>query len=148
MCLYPRLIKNRKYVSNKKNNGIVPQAKDQRALWVPVGCGNCMECKKQKAREWQVRLHEEIRERKNGKFVTLSFSEQSLLELKNTIKGLSGYNLDNEIATKAIRRFLERWRKKYKKSVRHWLVTELGQTNTERIHIQVMEVGMSKGILR
>ncbi len=34
-----------------------------------------------------------------------------------------------------MRRFLERWRKKYKKSVRHWLVTELGQTKTERIHI-------------
>ena len=35
----------------------------------------------------------------------------------------------------AIRRFLERWRKEYKKSVRHWLVTELGHNNTERIHL-------------
>ena len=51
------------------------------------------------------------------------------------IEGLDGYNLDNEIATLATRRFLERWRKKFKKSCRHWLVTELGQTNTERIHL-------------
>ena len=135
MCLYPKLIKNRKYTKTKKNKGVIPQVKDQRALWVPVGCGNCIECRKQKAREWQVRLHEEIRERNDGRFVTLSFSDESLTELEGTIKGLSGYNLDNEIATKAIRRFLERWRKKYKKSVRHWLVTELGQNNTERIHI-------------
>ena len=135
MCLYPRIIKNRKYVANKKNKGIVPQAKDKRVLYVPVGCGNCMECKKQKSRQWQVRLEEEIRKNKNGKFVTLTFSEESLTELGKEIKNLSGYELDNEIATKGTRRFLERWRKKYKKSVRHWLVTELGQTNTERIHL-------------
>ena len=35
----------------------------------------------------------------------------------------------------AVRRFLERWRKKYKKSVKHWLVTELGHQGTERIHL-------------
>ena len=34
-----------------------------------------------------------------------------------------------------MRRFLERWRKKYKKSVKHWLVTELGHNGTERIHL-------------
>ena len=27
------------------------------------------------------------------------------------------------------------WRSKHKKSVKHWLVTELGQNNTERIHL-------------
>lgn len=135
MCLYPRLIKNRKYVKNKKNGGNVPTPTDRRALYVPVGCGKCMECKAQKARQWQVRLHEEIRENKNGQFVTLSFSNEALEELEGSISGLTGYNLDNEVATLATRRFLERWRKKYKKSCRHWFVTELGQVNTERIHI-------------
>ena len=135
MCLYPRIIKNRKYTKTKKNKGNIPTIKDKRVLHVPVGCGNCMECRKQKARQWQVRLSEEIRETKEGKFVTMTFSEESLKELTKTINGLEGYNLDNEIATKATRRFLERWRKKHKKSVKHWLVTELGQTNTERIHI-------------
>ena len=43
--------------------------------------------------------------------------------------------MENKIATLAVRRFLERWRKKYKKSVRHWLVTELGQKNTEHLHL-------------
>lgn len=135
MCLYPRLINNRKYTANKKNGGIIPAVLDNRVLVVPVGCGKCMECKKQKSREWAVRLQEDLRENKNGKFVTLTFSNESIKELSKEIKGLEGYNLDNEIATLAIRRFLERWRKKYKKSVRHWLVTELGGNGTENIHM-------------
>ena len=62
MCLYPKLIKNKKYVANKKNGGNVPIPKDDRVLFVPVGCGNCIECKRQKKREWQVRLQEELKE--------------------------------------------------------------------------------------
>ncbi len=134
MCLYPKIIKNRKYTANKKNKGVIPQVKDKRVLYVPVACGNCMECRKQKARQWQVRLQEELRNNKNGKMVTLTLSNEAIAELSEGIE-LEGYDLDNEIATKAVRRYLERWRKKYKKSCRHWLVTELGQTSTERVHI-------------
>ena len=135
MCLYPKLIKNRKYVSNKKNGGNIPPITDKRVLMVPVGCGKCMECKKQKARNWAVRMQEDIRENKNGLFVTYTFSEIELQKIDNEIKGLTGYDRDNEICRIAIRRYLERWRKKYKKSLRHWLVTELGHTGTERVHI-------------
>jgi hypothetical protein len=134
MCLYPRLIKNPKYKPNKKNGGIAPVCIDNRVMAVPIGCQKCIECKKQKARDWQVRLKEEIRESKNGKFVTLTFSNESIKELeKETTQ--KGYDKDNEIATIAIRRYLERWRKKYKKSIRHWLVTEIGQNGTENIHM-------------
>ena len=167
MCLYPRLIRNRKYEANKKNKGIVPELKDERCAMVPVGCGKCMECLKQNARNWQVRLQEEIRHNKNGLFVTMSFSNESLMELekeydktkiiksirktitlkngkkrnyynyeeKKTKNKLKGYELDNAIAKTAVRKFLERWRKAKGKSIKHWLVTELGQRNTERVHI-------------
>lgn len=135
MCLYPRLMQNKKYTKTKKNKGIKPKVDDKRVLVVPIGCGKCMECKKQKAVEWQVRLHEEIRESKNGKFVTMTFTNESLVELQKELKMYKGYELENKTATLAVRRFLERWRKKTKKSVRHWLVTELGQEETERIHI-------------
>ena len=135
MCLYPRLIRNRKYTANKKNGGIIPEVKDKRVLSVPVGCGKCIECKKQKAREWQVRLQEDIRVNTNAKFVTLTFNERELMKLENSIKKLNGYDRDNEVCRKAIRRFTERWRKKYKKTIRHWLVTELGHQNTERVHM-------------
>ena len=136
MCLYPKLIKNKKYLPNKKNKGKVPTPPDERVLWVPVGCGKCIECMKQKARAWQVRMLEEIKVSKNGKFVTLSFSNEEFLKLADEVKIKSEKHIfENEVATLAIRRFLERWRKETKKSIRHWCVTELGHNNTERIHI-------------
>lgn len=139
MCLYPRLIQNRKYIPNKKNGGQVPPVRDNRVLAVPVGCGKCMECRKQKMRNWQVRLSEEIRQNNKCEFVTLTFSDESLRKLRKDVwkkqSNLVGYDLENAIATLAVRRFLERWRKEHKKSVRHWLVTELGTTRTERLHL-------------
>lgn len=137
MCLYPKIIKNKKYQSNKKNGGILPAITDKRVVYVPVGCGKCMECMKKKSREWQVRVSEEIRHDKTGVFVTLTFDEENLKNLREKIKIEQNENKieDNEIARIATRLFLERWRKKYKKSVKHWLVTELGHNGTERIHM-------------
>lgn len=138
MCLYPRLIKNNKYTPNIKNNGIVPTCKDDRMLLVPIGCGKCIECKKQKAREWIVRLGEDVKYNTNGVFVTLTFNDKALKELSNIIlkeNKLQGYELDNAIAKLAVKRFRERWRKRTGKSPRHWLITELGHNGTERIHL-------------
>lgn len=134
MCIYPRLIENKKYKSNKKNGGIIPDVKDGRQLYVPVGCGKCMECKKQKGRGWAIRMQEDIKHNKNAKFVTLTFNEEELTKLKQELD-YTGYELENEVAKLAVKRFRERWRKKYGKSIRHWLVTELGGGRTERIHI-------------
>lgn len=135
MCLYPKLINNKKYTANKKNRGVIPPIKDKRVLKVAVGCGKCYECVKQKKRQWQVRLLEEIKNDNKAKFVTLTFEPNSLKEITREIKGLSGYELDNEIATLAIRRFLERWRKDNKKSLKHWFTTELGTEKTEHLHL-------------
>ena len=137
MRLYPKFIQNKKYLPNKKNGWNAPTAKDDRVTLVPVGCGNCIECRKLKAREWQVRLNEEIRNNKNGVFVTLTFDEKSLDILEKEIRLDTNYHEKeiNTLPTLAVRRFLERWRKKYGKSVRHWLITELGHQNTERIHL-------------
>lgn len=138
MCLYPRLILNRKYKANAKNGGIIPAIPDMRVRYVPVGCQVCIECKKQKARQWQVRLSEEIKNNRNGRFITLTFSTAGLREVYESddkLKDLSGYDLDNGICTRAVRLFLERWRKKYKVSLRHWFITELGHGETEHVHL-------------
>lgn len=135
MCLYPRVYRNKKFEKNKKNGGLVPPVLDTRTLYVPIACGNCMECRKQKSREWQVRLQEDIKKHKNGKFITLTLSNEEYAKLAMEIKGAEGYNLDNEIAIKAMRRFNERWRKKYGVAIRHWTVTELGHKGTENIHL-------------
>ena len=50
MCLYPRLIENRKYRANGKNGGVIPAIVDHRTRYVPIGCEVCIECRKQKAR--------------------------------------------------------------------------------------------------
>lgn len=78
---------------------------------------------------------EDVKRNTNGKFVTLTFSNESIKELGEAVGEVKGYMRDNAIATIAVRRFCERWRKKYKKSVRHWLVTELGHNGTENIHL-------------
>ena len=51
MCLYPKLIKNRRYVPNKKNGGIPPQCPDERLRYITAACGKCMECRQQKQRQ-------------------------------------------------------------------------------------------------
>lgn len=136
MCLYPRLIDNPKYKSNKKNGGNVPTVSDKHTLLVPIACGKCMECMKAKAREWRVRLNEEIRDNKECTFITLTLSNESYKKLDVEISDdILGYERENEIATLATRRFLERWRAKNKKSVKHWFITELGGNGTENIHI-------------
>lgn len=149
MCLYSNLVFNPKYKSNKKNGGIIPPVNDIRTLYVPVGCGNCIECRKARARGWQVRLLEDIKENKNGIFVTLTFNTKSLLKLKYDVENwtiiegkrikmkriIEGYELDNAICTRAMRLFNERWRRKFKKALRHWMVSELGHKNTEHCHL-------------
>lgn len=122
---------------NKKNGGNVPVCNDERVKYVPVKCGECMECRKAIGREWRIRMLEEIKHNTNGKMITLTFSNESIKELAMTenVKGLTGYNKDNKIAKLATRRFLERWRKEYGTSLRHWFITELGSGATEHLHL-------------
>lgn len=143
MCLYGIEMQNPRFKANKINRGVVPKARDNRIKGVPVPCGVCIECRKKKAREWQVRLTEEIRDRKDGQFVTFTFSDKWLKKLEAMAKEkkphLSGYDLENAAAKLAVKRFLGRWknhnRVKRGVSVRHWFTSELGGTRTERIHL-------------
>lgn len=130
MCLFPRLILNKKYLPTKKNGGHPPKCEDERTKYVPIGCGNCIECKKQKAQAWKVRLNEEIKVNSNAHFVTLSFSDEELDKLCAELK-----TTDTDVVSSiAIRRFTERWRKRYKTALRHFLINELGHTKSERLH--------------
>ena len=99
-----------------------------------------MECRKKKARDWNVRIQEELRHTDlRGYFMTMTFNDKSLIRLENDARAkgfkFDGYELDNKIASLAVRRFTENWRVQKKKSLRHWLVTELGGTGTERLHL-------------
>ena len=152
MCLYPKQMTNRKYTCTKKNEYVMPdysighnvplppvigrdeygrEIYDNRILKVEIPCGQCIECRKQKAAEWRARINEEIQVHKYNYFVTLTFDPEQLEKLNKDIKE----DRLNLIATKAVRRHLERWRKDYKTSLKHWYITELGHEGTERIHL-------------
>lgn len=143
MCLYPKLIKNKKYTPTKKNKGIVPPCPDKRLKYVTAACGKCYECKKQKGRAWQVRLSEEIRNDPNAIFVTLTISDESWEKLRKKYS----YSSENDYIKKMVRLFLERIRKQTKKSVKHWFATERGENNTERYHLHGLIWGDTNGEL-
>lgn len=113
----------------------MPPISDERVIMVPVGCQRCMECRKQKARQWQSRLIQEVRDDIRGKFITLTLSDESIYDLSKQVPTGYGYETDNAIATRATRLFLERWRKEHKKSLKHWFITELGHKGTNNIHL-------------
>lgn len=132
MCLYSKTMINKRYTPTKKNGWglFMEECKDPRKLYVSYGCGKCIECVTQRRNSWIIRLTEELKEHDTSYFVTLTFNNKSLRELYKDADAKDA----NTIAKLAVRRFLERWRKKYKKSVRHWLITELGDER-QRIHL-------------
>ena len=133
MCLYPKLIPNPKYRTSKKRGYYVPKMHDSRLSYVPVACGKCFECRKKKAREWNIRLSEDIRHFKAW-FITLTIDDTNMEKIMAEMGLKSLKHNENSVAGFALRRFLERVRKETKKSLRHWCVTELGEDN-DRIHL-------------
>lgn len=98
---------------------------DRFDFYIDVPCGRCVNCRRSYKNSWRIRLLHEYQylspsDRNNCYFVTLTFNDDYLPSSK-------------EEAAKLIRKFLERVRKKYKVSVRHWFVSEFG-SRTERLH--------------
>lgn len=136
MCLQPFVIRNKRFIPNKKNNYNPPVAKDDRIKWIEIPCGVCYECLKRKKSDWQVRLINELKFNADKcYFITLTFSDDAINNLakKYKIDIVKGFS-ENIIATKSIRLFLERIRHYFKKSFKHFFITELGEAN-DRIHL-------------
>ena len=55
MCLYTKYITNKKYQPNRENNFKAPACQDKRLLLVPAKCGRCIECRKARKREWEIK---------------------------------------------------------------------------------------------
>ena len=92
--------------------------------WLQVPCGKCCECRKNRGKSWRIRLYNELfyqKPNRNNLFVTFTFSDKSMKKYK-----------DNPQL--AVRRFCELYRKYFKKSPRHFFITELG-SHTGRLHL-------------
>lgn len=145
MCAFKTKIKNPRYKPNKKNGGVPPLCEDERKAYIEIPCGTCIECRKKKTNDWKMRLYEELRELPKdmeAKFVTFTFTDEWLDRLESETEHKDA----NEVAKIAIKYFRERWRWFYKKSPKHWFVTELGHNNTERLHIHGIII-IPKGII-
>lgn len=130
-CYFPKTIKNPKF----RYADIAPGEPKPYNYYITIGCGYCPECLKRKGNDWKVRLLHEVRsvlsQRKvdsNGfviqghcEFVTLTFNDDVYKDFVDD----SG---------RALRLFLERYRKRFGKSVRHWFISELGGDNG-RLHL-------------
>lgn len=134
MCLYTIRIPNKRFLPNRKNGYEPPVCHDERLRYVECECGRCFECRKARARNWRIRMSEELRENPKAIFFTGTLTDERIEKL-STKYGIRKDDY-NGIATKEVRLFLERLRRVNNgKSVKHWIVTERGHTNTRRIHI-------------
>lgn len=96
-------------------------------FFLKIPCGKCPECLKRKANDWKIRLHYEYlfhckHPLRSGEvlFVTLSISPRYYKRIYND-------------PHKYLRRFYERYRRRFGVSIRHWITTELGKEN-DRLH--------------
>lgn len=128
MCLQTRFIKNPRYRPNKKNKGRPELPRAAELLYVPIKCGECIECRKEKAREWEFRLENELCGDETARFVTLTFNEEKLAELQRET------NDNNALCARAIELLCKRCEREIK-TLKHWFINEQGHEGTERIHL-------------
>lgn len=103
---------------------------------------------KQTKEQWKTRIIKDIKEHNNVKLIILEINCENINKLQNEIillshklkkynelKELSQTAIENKIGKLATRKFLERWRKKHKKSVRHWLIIKPRTKKTQNIKL-------------
>lgn len=129
-CLIPKRIVNPHYkkISPDRHfllyndiSGLYPK-KD---YYIDVACGRCINCFKKYMSSWRFRLLNEILSLSSSAlsksyYVTLTIEPKYYSEKKAHLKVM-------------VRRFLDRCRKRYGHSVRHFLVTERGEEK-QRLH--------------
>lgn len=134
LCLFPRLMPNPKYRPSKKNGGSPPPLLNPEVAMVPVGCNECMECRKQKANGWRVRLNEELKSNtKTPYFVTWTFTDNTFKDLSIGIR-TEGWRREEEVYKKMVKKWREAWRKSKLSKMQYWMANELGGEGTERMH--------------
>lgn len=122
-CVIPIRIINPHYrkIADEQNEDVYTY-ESHIDFYIDVPCGQCINCLKQRGSSWSLRLNLEYKyltpvQQRNSYFVTLTLSDDYINEDKSML----------------IRRFLERIRKKCKRSVKHWIINEFGE-NTQRYH--------------
>lgn len=134
MCLSPKRIVNRHYLKLADNNYTKAYQLFRYALdfYVNVDCGLCFDCQKKRGRNWRTRLLDEYY------YHLHRFPESKVHFCTLTIapKYYSLFNT-NPKAIKMIRFFLERYRKRYGCSFKHFICSEYGEKRG-RLHFHMI----------
>ena len=123
MCPYSREIINPHYKKLAPGHHweLYHSASDYKII---IPCGKCSVCREKRLKDWRTRLLAECHGRGSFDgiiFITLTVSDKY-------------YDDFQQNTSLYVRKFLERYRKKYKTSVRHFMITERG-TKDGRLHI-------------
>lgn len=130
-CLNPIKMKNPTLRAGQNNGGVIREELKM-FEYVNIPCGWCAECRKKRARDWMIRLKEEMKYNKNNcYFITLTFSDLELELLSKKIKSTEA----NAIAIKAIKEWRERINRRRGKAMKRFMITERGSNGTERLHM-------------
>lgn len=96
--------------------------------YIEVPCGCCHSCERSRMRSYMIRLLYELSVYPDSLFITLTFDDYHLDKFR-----------DNP--NKAVRLFLDRVRKTYGKTIRHWIVPEFGSLRG-RLHYHGLLFGV------
>ena len=66
---------------SKKNGYRPPVCTDERLRYINIECGECYECRKKRAREWKIRMSEEMRHSPSAIFFTGTFTDERIEQL-------------------------------------------------------------------
>lgn len=138
MCLKPNIIINRHYlkICNDDKSKALSHFGNALDFYVKVDCGLCIECIQKRGKLWRTRLLDEYHyytdnfPDKKIQFCTLTIAPE-YMHLFNT----------RASAQKCIRLFLERYRKRYGCSFRHFICSEYGEKRG-RLHYHMIGFGM------
>ena len=66
---------------SKKNRYKPLVCTDERLRYINIECGECYECRKKRAREWKIRISEEMRHSPSAIFFTGTFTDERIEQL-------------------------------------------------------------------
>lgn len=97
---------------------------------IEIPCGQCINCRLQRSKEWSIRLMYELPKHNYGYFITLTYNDENL-------------PANNSLQKKDIQDFLKRWRNKgyryHVDGLKYYYCGEYGSAdNTERPHYHMI----------
>ena len=132
MCLRPRVIVNRYYLKRCSGDHIMAESLFGSAndFYIKVDCALCVECQQKRGKQWRTRLLDEYH------YHLKMFPDSKVMFCTLTVEPRY-YKWFTEHTNYAVRLFLERYRKRYGISFKHFITSEYGEKRG-RLHLHMI----------